>query len=159
MNLQVIFETPKPGLGWGGYLIIGIFLLICFLVAFFWKRNDKSGKIALIVVLIITCCIVGTIFYSYFNQEQNIYNKYKNGDYKIVEGIINDYQSMNIEEGWKRDSFTLEDVEFYVPSLFSFGYSLMQEEGSPLENGMYVKIYYVPYRGENVIMKIEALKE
>lgn len=111
------------------------------------------------MILFVTFYTAFVLFYSYFHEIKYLYNAYTAGDYQVVEGEIYDYTPLNVEEGIKYDTFFVDGIEFDTGKMFSFGYSLMQSEGSPLKNGMKVRIYYIFYKYTNVMMKIEVLKE
>ena len=73
--------------------------------------------------------------------------------------VISDYTTAEKSQPNLPDYFLVNDIEFQVPVFVSaWGYPLKKIDGGILENGMYVKIYYIKYKSENVIMKIEHLR-
>ena len=61
-----------------------------------------------------------------------------------------------LEQNNLPDSFLVDNVRFEIPCFTTpWGYPLRQQDGGILKEGMYVKIYYVSYKYENVIMKVE----
>ncbi len=66
-----------------------------------------------------------------------------------------------LDDGSQRpDTFTVEDVEFMAPEFTAiWGDPLRRADGGILQDGMNVSIYYVPYKFENVIMRLEVLSE
>jgi hypothetical protein len=90
-----------------------------------------------------------------------MYYPYLAGDCKIVEGEISpylkDYDQENRVTREPFDFFYVNGVEFSIPSRSEpWGYSLKQSKGGVLEEGMYVKIYYVVSGNLNTIMRIET---
>ena len=112
----------------------------------------------LIVLFVLFIIIVSTI-YSYF-VSQRIWDNYKSGDYHTVEGTIEDYEIGTKEKLAYPDRFTVNGVHFIIAESTStgYGYSKRQYDGGSLRNGLYCKIYYIPYRFENVIMKLEIVQ-
>lgn len=140
------------------------FILLCvleFCVAIYgiinWKTNAVSGKICICLVFILLIMFISVTIYNYFDSD-TIWETYQNGDCLVAEGIIEDYKVGN--EG-RPDRFTVNGVDFAVSnsSATGYGYTMRQDSGGVLRNGQYCKIFYVPYKYENVIMKILLVQE
>lgn len=73
--------------------------------------------------------------------------------------MISDYTLA--EEGQPNlpDRFCVGDVEFFVPGFVSpWGYPLKNVDGGILKDGIRVRICYIEYKFENVIMKLEIIE-
>ena len=91
---------------------------------------------------------------SYFGS-MRVYSEYQKGNAQIVEGEVSEYHA-NLEQNNLPDFFLVDNVRFEIPCFTTpWGYPLRQQDGGILKEGMYVKIYYVSYKYENVIMKVE----
>ena len=111
--------------------------------------------VVLIFMLIIICILISHM------SSISIYNDYLDGEYIIVEGTISNYEIGTGERGAYPDRFTVQGVDFIISDNNStgYGYSLRHSNGGLLENGKKCKIYYIPYKGENVIMKLYLYNE
>ena len=94
------------------------------------------------------------IGFSHVDARKKVYGKYIQGDYLTVEGEVENY--MPDPDGANLpDRFSVEDIDFSIPGFTTvWGYPLRHVDGGELQNGLNVKIYYIPYKFENVIMKI-----
>ena len=139
-------------------LVVFIFCLIKF-----WKRCSISTRalfailttFVFLVFLSINALYIGTNTNT--NSPVYIWREYKNGNYKIVEGVIECYeerQSMRYSPA--PDNFTVDGVYFYVGVSYSgYGYPLRQVDGGKLKNGQKCIIHYIETGAENVIMKLQ----
>lgn len=125
-----------------------------------WKNSAKAGKIGM--------CVVGGFLSVIFLvttaghwSSQSIWREYQKGEYQIAEGTIENYEVGSEEKASFPDRFTVNDTEFIIAEqpAFGYGYALRQNDGGALRNGLKCKIFYVPYKYENVIMKIMLFDE
>lgn len=130
-------------------LLIGLYAIIC------WKYNSISGRIGICLIGIILFIIIISIIYEYVSTQQ-IYKKYTSGECLVTEGVIENYEVGTNEKASFPDRFLINDIPFIISNAPStgFGYSLRQSDGGVLQDGMKCKIYYIPYKHENVIMKL-----
>lgn len=137
-------------------MVLCIIVVFCMvLLAVFWKRVDKGVRCLGAFVIAFLLLIIASQVYMSIDARHKVYDAYHSGDYLIVEGIIEDYSLADEGEPNLPDSFRVNDVDFQVPGFVSaWGYPLKNADGGVLKNGMRVRIYYVPYKFENVIMKI-----
>lgn len=138
--------------------VLDVLLLIYAVVN--WKSNAKSGKIGMCIVGgFLSMTLLVTIVGHW--SSWSIWRKYQNGDYQIAEGTIENYEVGTDEKLSFPDRFTINDVEFMISEqpVFGYGYSLRQYDGGVLCNGLRCKIYYIPYKNENVIMKIMIFRK
>lgn len=100
-------------------------------------------------------CVI-TIF-AVANGYYNIVVPYQKGDYKVIEGKVENYNPMPYE-GHKLESFEVNGIQFeYSDFTVSFGYHHAASHGGVIsKNGMNVKIGYVEYNHKNEIVQIEV---
>ena len=133
-------------------------LLAVLLVIVFWKKIDIGVRCLSIAIIVFMLFIVSCQVYTAIDAKHKVYNAYIAGEYLTVQGVISDYTLA--EEGQPNlpDRFYVDDIPFSVPGFVSaWGYPLKHADGGILEDGMRVRIYYVPYKFENVIMRIELI--
>jgi len=123
-----------------------------------WKKNDIGGKVGMCIVFILMLFIIACMIYNYCSSYR-IWTAYKNDDYLVAEGMIENYAAGTEEKLSYPDRFTINGVRFIVSDSPSsgYGYTMRQYDGGVLRNGLYCKIIYVPYKGENVIMKVQIV--
>ena len=69
-------------------------------------------------------------------------NALKNGTYKEVEGIVENFDPMP-HSGHKMESFTVKGVKFeYSDFVVSSGFNNTKSHGGPIDEGKYVRIKY-----------------
>ena len=97
--------------------------------------------------------VVNVIDYSFIKKS------YHNNDYSVVEGVIENFIPMKIE-GHSQESFIVNEIEFsYNRSNPTYGYHLPKIDGGHITgNGQYVKISYITYNSQNIIIKLELVK-
>ena len=109
------------------------------------------------IIFFLTGVVVITVVSGF--DAKKIYAEYQAGKAQIVEGEISDYRP-NLEENEAPDHFDVNDLSFEIPGgTTPWGYPLRQQDGGELADGVYVKIYYVVYKYENVIMRLEIKRE
>lgn len=150
-------------------LLIPVIMMI-FSLAFpkIWKRsnenkyNNKSYKMvklfsgcAFAIMLMFSLLTGITSWVSY----ENTVIAYKNGNYEIVEGYVENFVPMPYE-GHSYESFEINGVKFsYSDYSITFGYNNAKSHGGVIDgNGQHLKLGYVNYNDENVIVYIEQLE-
>lgn len=123
------------------------------------KRAFTTGeKIFFSFIIVVLSTLVISIGLSGLNSAK-VYSAYQRGEAQVVEGVISEYDA-NLELNEQPDSFMVDGVWFEVPCFTTpWGYPLRQQDGGVLKEGMHVKIYYVSYKYDNIIMKIETYIE
>lgn len=162
---NVLYEA-KQSYGMDPYFIV--LFIFCGFIIFIAARELKglkpkesiAGYCFLIFLIVLMLFILGSVIFTMFDGKDKVYDEYKKGNYLTVEGeIINYDNSFDIKGETQYDTFEVSGLVFHVPSYTTqWGYPLTQSEGSPLENGIKVKICYIPYKSENVIMKLEIVE-
>lgn len=161
---RVLFEVKSYGSISGvASLIFGI-IILGFLF-WRWLTERKSAKedgrkafgIFFSIGLIMLVFFSLTLLLIARSQYINLIKPYQNGEYYEVEGIVENFSPMP-SGGHKRESFTIEDVFFEYGSGGSAGYCKPRVEGGVIGgDGHHLRIRYIPYNGNNVIMYIEQL--
>ena len=169
MNYIVLYEAVEaPVYPFESILLVLIPLIAIILYAIkCWKNCNVGGKIGLILIPSFLFIIFLSINFSYFdlsnsNSPQSIWNEYINGNYKTVEGVIDNYTERQPDNPHSpaQDNFTVNDVYFHVGEDASgYGYPLRQRDGGVLKNGQKCIIHYVETGGGNIVMKIQIEKE
>ena len=154
--MKILYEAQNEAvfpwaiaIGWG---LICIALLWIALTR--WKQKEIGEKLFVIVPII----VIG-IYWAWLYQcitVPDLYGQYQKGEYQICEGVIEEYQPAMVDGGTV-DRFSVNGESFIVSDspFYGYGYPLRQMDGGVLKEGMGVKIYYIPQKIENVIMKIE----
>lgn len=131
-----------------------------------WRTKEQEeeytkgfSKVFRIIVLIFAC---GTLF-AEIKAYRCIISPYKNNEYKVVEGYVEDFKAMPYT-GHSFESFSIMGVEFsYSDYGGSQGYRKTASHGGVItHNGQHLKIGFVEYSnsgGENTIVYIEQLPE
>ena len=104
--------------------------------------------------------MISTQIYAAIDSEKKVFGEYIKGNYNTAEGYITGYSTdYDMDGNTRYDYFYVSDVYFTTPGFVSrWGYPLTKETDTQLDNEMYVKIHYVPYKFENVIMYLELLE-
>lgn len=156
-NYRIIYEASTEC-----YIPIGASIFLFIEIAWItisvvkWKKEVLSTKLLLLFLMMFFCFLLLCNLYEYVDVRLNITEKYKFGIVEVVEGEIYDYESVNKNERGM-DHFFVDGVEFSLSSFTGYGYNIKQRDGGILKNGIYVRIYYIPYKYENVMMKLELL--
>ncbi len=160
MSYQIIYEAKQSYGGLSPILIIPIIIAIVIAIGTIkaWKSGALSMKIIFSILSIIMLLVFFSITWNELNSRIKVYDPYKKGEYQIVEGKIEKYLP-NTDRTQLPDRFEVNDVDFVVPGFNTkWGYPLRQIEGGVLKEGLTVRIQYIHYKFENVIMKLELLE-
>lgn len=161
MECITIYEAlPNHLVTFPFVIAVALEILLIVFVVVNWKNNSIGTRIGMCIIGVFLFMIIFTIIYNYCSA-QFIWNDYKKGQYQIVEGVIEKYEVGTDEKIAFPDRFTVSGKEFIVSNqpAFGYGYSLRQYDGGVLCDGLKCTIYYIPYRFENIIMKIMISKE
>ncbi|MBO5418361.1 MAG: hypothetical protein J6A50_07155 [Clostridia bacterium] len=159
MYKEIYEAKPFYGVNPAFVIFCVITVLIALLVIVFWKKVDTGVRCLALAIIVFLFFIISCQAYTSIDAKRKVYHAYVAGEYLTVQGVISDYTLA--EEGQPNlpDSFFVDGVEFSVPGFVSaWGYPLNRVNGGILEDGMCVRICYIPYKFENVIMKIEQLE-
>lgn len=156
MEYTCIYEAAPNNLFTLPFIVLSaieLFLLIYSIVN--WKKNNVSGKVGMCIVLILLLLVICSMIYNYCSSFV-IWHTYENNNCLVVEGKIEEYVRGTDEKISFPDRFKVNDIPFIVSSAppRGYGYTMRQYDGGILRNDIRCKIFYVPYKGENIIMKI-----
>ena len=167
-----VYETGKFEFHVDLSLIIFIIMLVAFsyvVIHNFKYKTTLSGEsfrkdvlverflsmIGLIITfsIFLIFIVVNVIDYSFIKKS------YHNNDYSVVEGVIENFIPMKID-GHSQESFIVNEIEFsYNRSNPTYGYHLPKIDGGHItSNGQYVRISYITYNNQNIIIKLELVK-
>ena len=167
MNNQYItvYEAGKGSIFSPMFFIFFALVILFLILGCYYFRNRKGEWLLFRIISFIPLLWVSIVFLAvivnYCDAEKNVYQKYVNGEYSVVEGTIIEYTEYGLEPGRRAvyDSFCVNGVEFTLPAITDWGYNLLRRDDGILENGVQVKIYYVFYKYDNEIVKIELLPQ
>ncbi len=157
-----VYSTLESLVGW--YLI---YLLPAFgmIVWSLWGLNGLSfERIPQFLFGLLFALFANLIFISGGNQmrvhKNNIQAKIDNGEYKVVEGVVEDFQAGHVldkELGSSTfESFSINNVVFRYSYYDEDGYSDFAEKGGAIHrDGQYLRISYFEEEERNVIFKLE----
>ena len=94
-----------------------------------------------------------------YDMYKNVVGAYESDDYEIVEGYVENFIPMPYE-GHSDESFEINGVKFaYSDYAIQSGYNNAKSHGGVIEgDGQHLKIGYVSYNNENIIVYIEQLE-
>ncbi len=141
-------------------LILGITIIAAFLISGIQKkaatRVIKQIKIICLCFAlfgIVSICIL-------IDMYRKTVIAYKNGNYQTVEGYVENFDPMPYG-GHKDETFEINGVKFgYSDYTIMTGYHNTKSHGGVIrDNGQYLKIGYVHYGNENIIVYIEEYSD
>lgn len=166
MNTQIIYEATGDISPFSlPFVVICLFFILAIVYAIkVWKKSDVGVKIGLILVPVLTSIVIISQFSNFFRTKQ-VFENFKNGNCKIAEGKIENYEQY-YEVGTMAkedypDRFFVDGTEFIVYGYYTYGieYFWRQDDGSPLQEGQYVRITYENSFHQNLILKVELIEK
>ena len=132
------------------YLIRKLFLLFIVIAALIYlrKKNDiKYRKYFIFITVTSIVIIASSLFlslFTFFSTVSEYRSIYKNGSYNTVEGIVSDFKPMPLRgDESARESFNVNGITFNISNHSeTAAYSKRRIDGSPIKNGVYLKLYY-----------------
>lgn len=160
MYKEIYEAKPFYGVNTAFMVFCIITVIIIVLLVVFWKKIDIGGRCVLSFVTVFLLFVISCQIYVAIDARREVYDKYSSGEYSTVEGYIHGYNVQYDKFGnTKYDEFYVDGIRFIVPGFVScWGYPLTKVDGGVLEDGMHVKINYIFYKCENVIMRLEQLE-
>ena len=157
--MNVIYEAePFYGVSWSYIVFCFVIILVALVLVVVWKKVDIGVRLFILLIDMFLLFMAACQVYTCIDAKHNVYDEYQAGNYLIAEGIIDSYHPAEEMQINLPDEFVVDGLDFQVPGFVSaWGYPLKQANGGVLKNGMHVRIYYVPYKYENVIMRIEHI--
>jgi len=161
MDYKIVFEITNNSIGELSFILPGIiFVLIgAGLIKF---RNKLAQDKPRVFVNFFTFLFFGfAVFWTIsagtniWIQHSSLYDNYKKGNYKVVEGLVENFDPMP-HSGHKLESFTVNGVKFeYSDYMVTSGFNNTASHGGPIKEGLQVKISYI---GNN-ILKLEIKQD
>ena len=162
MNYEVVFDLSHiskiPYFSAAG-VFAGLFIVAISIFASCVGRTAHTPLWSPIIALVFS------LVFLYFSIQltlstskmiHTIYGSYEAGEVQIVEGQVQECDTAYFYKNG-RGSFTVDGVQFdYGHTSGLPGYR--GKDNLIHSNGQQVRIYYIPYSNENLIVKIEALK-
>lgn len=156
-SMNTLYEAQnKSSFPW---LILVVGGLICIVLIFIalshWKHKSIGEKLFIIVPIVVIGIYLAWIYQCL--TVPDFYSQYRNGEFQICEGVIEEYRPALVE-GDAVDRFSVNGMSFLISDspLYGYGYPLRQMDGGVLKEGMNVRICYIQYEFQNVIMRIEV---
>lgn len=139
-------------LGW--FFPIPFFVWMCIVLKHIRKTtyvDAEQFELVKRLTLGLTCGLQVLFIIGMINRHYGVYSAYHKNDYLIVEGTVE-----NFEGDAAKESFEVSGVKFSYDWRYSgVGYDVLKEEGGVITgNGQKVKIGYVRYQLNNVIVAI-----
>ena len=99
--------------------------------------------------------LMGSTYMERKQQYEASVTAYQNGDYETVEGSVEDF-SPRLPMHHGSETFTVDGVAFDCPTVREYGYDGTYGDGGVIRgDGQFVRIGYVTYKGEHVIVLIQ----
>ena len=122
-------------------------------------KRLRVGYWALILVGVVAfSAIAGLMGMTYVSRKQEydaIVVAYRNGDYEVIEGPVENLKPRP-REGHAAESFEVGGVLFEYPIGYTYCYDKTYYEGGVFRwEGKNVRIGYITYKGDNLIVRIE----
>lgn len=145
-----------------------LIMLVAIPVLYLREKQNGSGRLTGGSEILLTASWVIILFVAVFagkyqlDMYNTVMNAYKNGEYQIVEGYVENFDPMP-SEGHKEESFDINGVHFsYSDYTVMTGYHNAKSKGGVITgDGQYLRIgyiYYNEYIG-NIIVYIEEISD
>ncbi len=162
MNYKTVFLVTDNGLHIIHFAPI-IPIVIGLGISLYHYKYDKDithERTLKIIKGVLTTIISSIIFlltfpddFSSLKELKRIYNA---GEYKVVEGVIEDFHPMP-RSGHEMESFTVNNINFkYSDFVINHCFNNTASHGGPIkQNGQQVRLSYITIGFENRILKVE----
>jgi len=145
---------------------IPVIMLIAIPVLYLQEKQKGGGRLTGGSEVLLTASWVVILFVAIFagkyqlDMYNSVINAYKNGEYQIVEGYVENFDPMP-SDGGKVESFDINGVHFsYSDYTVMTGYHNAKSKGGVITgDGQYLKIGYIYYNDSvgNIIVYIEEI--
>jgi hypothetical protein len=170
MEFELVFDIVNAGYKSWSFPAFGIVFIIIGSImvkkAFTGNSNmpakDRKTPPRLFSILWLSFAVLWTSssFVSTFTEYRGLRNAYIDGQAEYVEGTVVDFNPMPFG-GHQYESFTVDGVSFeYSDFVVVAGFNNTKSHGGPIDEGAYVKIWYVSdgFRNNIVRLEVEKLK-
>jgi len=163
MDYKIVYEVINDGMK-THWLMPILFILIGLGISIFNIKYNKSKSFKKTYTIVFGFIFSGfALLFTLFTAPSAIReyyetrNIYKNGDYTIIEGELENFDPMPYG-GHMHESFTVKGVSFDYSDFDEsyYGFNNTASHGGPLKrNGQQVRLSYITNGDRNVILKIE----
>lgn len=163
-----LYTIEDKGVITGSDIIVTLCCIISFFVWYIFRnRFDEKTNIRIRKFIYFLVPFWILMLYITFSSGFEYYNetilKYKEGDFYVVEGYVENYHENNDIYKHQSDdeSFLIDNVKFYYRDIYEQpGYHKIRKNGGVIKgNGQYLKIYYTAIEINeeplNVILRID----
>ncbi|GHV02853.1 hypothetical protein AGMMS50229_00370 [Campylobacterota bacterium] len=111
------------------------------------KYENKLHAFVLVVLLLFAPAYLYEVLPSMKDEYTILHSIYDNQTYQIAEGYITDYHSRS-----NLGNYVVNGIKFeYFYNIVTYAHNNTRLQGSPLKNGVYVKIYYTDLYNNQII--------
>ncbi len=153
MTCSTYYDLADQGFGEWWFLLLGLFLGSLGIAFFFGANSMFRERTSLFGTLLrigsITFAIgwmaIGVYqtargYYSY----RQLLEARSRGEEQSVEGIVENFSPYDLQKNSPTESFKIDDHLFsYSPNEIRAGYRQTQAKGSPIKNGIYLRVSYM----------------
>ncbi len=126
------------------------------------NRSPKRLRVGYLALILVGSVVFTGIFalmgVAYIDQKREyeaVVLAYENGDYEVVEGPVENFIPQPREKH-AAESFEIDGVVFKYPIGHTYGYDKTYYEGGVIRwEGKTLRIGYIPYEGDNLIVLIQ----
>ena len=163
VEYQLIYAATNAGFPWEGPLIS----LVIVAISIYWIRNRERlpegwreiGPLIGGFAIVFASCIAIVVVASKWTGYNKVQEVIKNNTAAVAEGPV---RSFSVSSAGQVNSFTVDGIHFqYSQYSDSFGYHDTQAAGSPIKDGLVVRIHWTDIEGDPstpVILKLEIQK-
>jgi hypothetical protein len=160
MEYNIIYDANSTSFP-NTFFLPGIIIITVTLV-FSVMYYNKNRNIHIIIVAFICSITIGAANFAAYSYIYPMYmdcqRAFRTGDYTTVTGIIENFQPRLNGKGSPPEQFTVKGVKFsYTDGIIGCGFSQTRGTGGSIQNGMNVRITYLPYT-QNKIIRFEIHK-
>lgn len=126
------------------------------------NRSPKRLRVGYVAFILLGSLVFTGVFalmgVAYIDQRREyeaVVVAYENGDYEVVEGPVENFIPQPREKH-AAESFEIDGVVFEYPIGHHYGYDRTYYEGGVIRwEGKILRIGYIPYKGDNLIVLIQ----
>ena len=155
MPYTTIFEITQKSYQWWSPAIGLIFVLFGVVLVWISWRWESQRQAKLVGYLEIAFASVWVLmaFSSSFSEYRQCRNAYRTGNYAVVEGRVENFQSISFEG--QGECFSVQTQRFcYSGDTTHSGFSQLASHGGPIREGLPVRIAY--FDGQILRLEIRA---
>lgn len=164
MEYITIFDVLDKPISWRFPLVGSLFVIVfsCYIIVyglFFHKKSSLMRNISVYLFtipgLLFSLLWTGIAFNSTVIAHTSCQDTRINNQYLVIEGSVQDFRPGSNSQGSLPEQFSVEGVIFaYSDYMQTCGFNTMQVNGGPIQEGLQVRISYIPSR-YNTILRIE----